>query len=154
MGKKDGVEAGWLGPVSAKGNQALPLAVARGSVGMDALRELLEELRRQDAIRQHFLGLLHILIGRRISRPDGTVISSGMTWRELSALVRKLRWDKKLASQVGVKSDDLPPRDRERYWYIVIARAGVDSARAQDDAERLAGILRQKGYVVSPAPGK
>jgi hypothetical protein len=121
---------------------------------MDALRELLEDLKRQDATRQHFRGLLHILIGRRITKSDGTVVSSGMTWRELAVLFKKLRWEKDFALQAGLNPEDLPPRDRERYWYTVIARAGVDSARAKEDAGRLAELLRQKGYLVSPAPGR
>jgi hypothetical protein len=119
---------------------------------MDALRELLEDLRRQDAGRQHFLGLLHILIGRRITKADGTLVSAGMTWRELAVVFKKLRWDKHFAAQVCLASEGLPPRDRERYWYTVIARAGVDSAKAREDGDRLAEILRAKGYVVSGAP--
>src|SRR5436305_14385617 len=97
---------------------------------MDALRELLEDLEQQDAARQYFLGLLHILIGRRITRADGTLVSAGMTWRDLAALLKKLRWDREAARELGQDPDALPPRDRERYWYTVIARAGVDSAKA------------------------
>jgi hypothetical protein len=119
---------------------------------MDALRELLDDLKRQKGARRHFLGLLHLLIGRRISKADGTVVSSGMTWRDLAALLKKLRWDPEFASDIGVDPKALPPRDRERFWYIVIARAGVDSAKAAEEAERLAETLRHKGYVVSPQP--
>jgi hypothetical protein len=121
---------------------------------MDALREFLDDLRRQEAARKHFLGLLHILIGRRIARADGTLISNGMTWRELAAVLKRLRWDRNAAAQVGLNPDDLPPRDRERYWYTVIARAHVDSAEAAADADRLAEILGSGGYAVGPRPGK
>jgi hypothetical protein len=121
---------------------------------MDALREFLEELRRQEVGRRHFLGLLHILIGRRISKADGTLISAGMTWRDLATLLKRLRWDKDLAEHLGLNPADLPPRDRERFWYAVIARAGVDSPQAKEDANRLAELLRKKGYVISTAAGK
>jgi hypothetical protein len=121
---------------------------------MDALREFLEELRRQEASRRHFLGLLHILIGRRISKADGTLISSGMTWRELAALLKRLRWDKDMVAHLGINPADLPPRDRERFWYAAIARAGIDSQRAKEDADRLAELLRKKGYVISTAAAK
>ena len=154
MGKKDEAEAGLRGSATANDAGGLSVAVARGSLGMDALREFLEDLKRQEATRQHFRGLLHILIGRRITKADGTVISNGMTWRELAVLFKKVRWDKHFASQVGLNPEELPPRDRERYWYTIIARAGVDSAPVKEDADRLAEILRQKGYLVSPAPGR
>jgi len=121
---------------------------------MDALRELLEDLKRHKGIRRHFLGLLHLLIARRISKSDGTLVSSGLTWRELAALLKRLRWEPSAAQDLGVDPAALPPRDRERFWYAVIARVGVGSASAQEDAERLAEILRQKGYVVSPAAEK
>jgi hypothetical protein len=121
---------------------------------MDALRELMDDLRRQDLARTHFLGLLHILIGRRITKADGAVISTGMTWRELATLFKKARWDKDAAAEVGMNPAELPPRDRERYWYMVISRAQVDSAKAQAGGDVLAEILRKKGYNVSAAPGK
>lgn len=121
---------------------------------MDALREFLEELRKQDVSRQHFLGLLHLLIGHRLSKADGTVISQGLTWREVAALLKRLRWDKEYARLLGLNPAELPARDRERYWYQVIARAGVDSPRAREDAARLADWLRQHGYVVGSSGSK
>jgi hypothetical protein len=121
---------------------------------MDALRELLDLLKRQEAAQSLFLGLLHILIARRISRPDGSAVSGGLTWRELAALLKRCRWDRDAAKQVDLDPEALPPRDRERYWYTVIARAGVDSAAAKQQAERLASLLEKKGYVVSAAVEK
>ena len=50
---------------------------ARGSIGMDALQAFLDSLKRLKVADQHFLGVLHILIGRRIAKEDGTVISNG-----------------------------------------------------------------------------
>jgi hypothetical protein len=119
---------------------------------MDALREFLDDLKGQKNTSRHFLGLLHLLIGRCISRQDGTVVSNGMTWRELAVQLKRLRWEPEAAGQLGLEIQDLPVRDRERFWYAVISRAGVTSDKAREDAERLADILRKKGYVVSPPP--
>jgi hypothetical protein len=46
----------------------------------------------------------------------------------------------------------LPPRDRLKYWYTVIARAHVDSAEATAAGDQLAAVLGTTGYTVSPAP--
>ena len=48
-------------------------------------REFLEAVRTQGAATCPFRGLLHVLIGRRVSLPDGTAVSEGMTWREAAA---------------------------------------------------------------------
>jgi hypothetical protein len=117
-----------------------------------ALREFLDELKSHGHAQGHFLGLLHILIGRRITRKD-IVVSQGMPWRDLAAWLKKLRWDKESVREVGLKPEELPPRDRERYWYMVIARAGVDSPAALADAAKLAEKLEPLGYVVGPPPG-
>jgi hypothetical protein len=121
---------------------------------MDALREFLDELKRLAAPHKHFLGLLHVLIGRRITKADGTVISNGMTWRDLATILKKYRWDRDAAREVGLNPEELPPRDRERYWYTVIARAHVDSPAAAAEGDRLVELLSPKGYVIGPAPGK
>lgn len=123
-----------------------------GGRGMDALRDFLEECKRHEAVRQHFLGLLHILIGRRIATADGTILSNGMTWRECAALLKRQRWDRNMTARLAFQLEELPPRDRERYWYLIIARAGVDSARAREDADRLAEILRSKNYIIGAGP--
>jgi len=120
---------------------------------MDSLRELLEAVRERDVARGHFRGLLHLLVGRRVTRPDGTVVSSGMTWRDLSTLLKRLRWDREVVRELGLNPADLPPRDRERFWYMAIARAGIDTADAAADADRLIESLRKLGFEVGPAPG-
>ena len=153
LGKKEG-----QGPVNEEGADApqspeSPVRTAGGSLAMDALREFLDDLKRLPSAKMHFLGLLHVLIGRRVTKADGTPVSAGMTWRELAAVLKKFRWDKETAGSLGLEVEDLPPRDRERYWYTVIARAHVDSAAAAEDGDRLAEIVRKKGYVVGPAPG-
>src|SRR5947208_5751641 len=53
------------------------------SQGMDGLQAFLEEVRQHGLAVGNLLGLLHILIGRRITRTDGTLISPGQTWREV-----------------------------------------------------------------------
>jgi hypothetical protein len=120
---------------------------------MERLRELLELLRKKGTVRGNFLGLLHVLIGRRITTEDGTVISAGVTWRELAALLKRVRWEPEVVKEVGLDPEDLPARDRQRYWYTAIAQAGVDRPEAVAKGDRLAAALRGLGYTVSPAPG-
>lgn len=119
-----------------------------------AVQDFLEEAKQRHYAKSNFIGLLHILIGRRISRSDGTVISSGMTWRELAAHLKKVRWEKERVNELGLNAQDLPTRDRERYWYSAIARAKVDSPAAIQAGDKLAELLRKKGYEIGPPPGK
>jgi hypothetical protein len=120
---------------------------------MDQLREFLGAVRKQQAAKGRFRGLLHVLIGRRVALPDGTVVSSGMTWRELSSALKKLRWDREDVRELGLDPADLPPRDREKFWYLAISRAGVVSPEASAEADALTEPLRALGYEVGPAPG-
>ncbi len=123
------------------------------SVGMEPLREFLTVVRDSGAASGNFLGLLNILIGRRITRVDGTAVSGGMTWRELSALLKQLRWDRDVLRELKLDLAALPPRDRERFWYVAIARTDVASAAATAAGDRLIKPLKALGYVVGPAPG-
>jgi hypothetical protein len=120
---------------------------------MERLRELLELLRTQGTARGNLLGLLHVLIGRRITTQDGTLVSAGVTWRQLASLLKRIRWEPEAVREVGLDPANLPVRDRQRYWYTAIAQAGVDRPEAAKQGDRLAGALRNLGYVVSPAPG-
>jgi hypothetical protein len=120
---------------------------------MDPLREFLNAVRSQAAVRAEFPGLLHVLIGRRLSRADGTPVSGGLTWRGLAALLKQVRWEPEDVRALGLDPSALPPRDRERFWYAAIARAGVHSTAAAASADRLAAPLKALGYVVGPAPG-
>jgi hypothetical protein len=120
---------------------------------MERLRELLELLRNQGTARGNFPGLLHVLIGRRITTQDGTLVSAGVTWRELASLLKRIRWDPEAVREVGLDPANLPVRDRQRYWYTAIAQAGVDRPEAAKQGDRLAAALHKLGYVVSPAPG-
>jgi hypothetical protein len=120
---------------------------------MDALREFLDNFKEHHS-QDQFLGLLHLLIGRRITKTDGTLVSSGLTWRDLAAILKKVRWDTEDVRALGLGPDELAARDRERYWYSAILRAGVDSAQAIQAAEQLAEALRKEGYVISASSGK
>ncbi len=120
---------------------------------MEPLREFLNAVRHHGSLRGQLLGVLHILIGRRITRTDGTPVSGGMTWRELAALLKQLRWDREAVRELKLDPAALPPRDRERFWYTAIAKAHVASAAAQAAGDRLVGPLKALGYVVGPAPG-
>src|SRR5262245_5793529 len=97
-------------------------------VGMDRLREFLEAVRAQGA-NCPFRGLLHVLVGRRITLADGTLVSEGMTWREAAAALKKYRWDRQAVRELRLDPKDLPPRDREKFWYTAISRAAVGGAR-------------------------
>src|SRR5438552_1061276 len=83
---------------------------------MDARVELLNRVRGEGLDRGHFLGLLHILIGRRIEL-EGAVVSNGITWRDAAALLKKVRWSKDAVADLGLDPEALPMRDRERFWY-------------------------------------
>jgi hypothetical protein len=122
-------------------------------VGMDRLRELLEAVRKQGLARGNFRGLLHVLIGRRITLADGTVVSAGLTWRELAALLKRVRWDREAVRELGLDPATLPPRDRQRFWYTAIAQSDVGSGAAGAAGDRLTGPLEALGYAVSPRPG-
>jgi hypothetical protein len=119
---------------------------------MDGIGEFLEAVRAQGLVTGHFRALLHIAIGRRVTRTDGTAISAGLTWRELAALLKQLRFDKELVREWGADPEALAPRDRQRFWYSAIALARVDSPEAMAEADRLTGRLKELGYVIGPAP--
>lgn len=120
---------------------------------MDALAELLQELKQNGLTKGHFLGFLHVVIGRRVAKKDGALVCAGVTWRELATQLKKLRWNTDAVEELGLNQDDLPPRDRERFWYAAIVRAHVDSAAAAAAGDKFAAALRKKGYEVGAAPG-
>ena len=129
-----------------------PLVVEpeRGLV-MDRLREFLDVIREQGHATGNFLGLLHVLIGRRISTTEGEEVSKGLSWRDVSILLKKVRWDREAVRELGLDPDSLSPRDRQRYWYQAIAQAGVDSAPAGAAGDRLAQAVAS-AYDIGPAP--
>ena len=119
---------------------------------MDGLREFLDDLKRHSYAQGNFLGLLNVLIGRRIQAANGAVISNGIPWRTLAEWLKRVRWNKEAVREVGLDPAALPPRDRQRYWYLAIVHAHVDSEQATKAGDRLAEALAKAGYVVGPAP--
>jgi hypothetical protein len=115
---------------------------------MDRLREFLDAVRDHGVATGHFRGLLYLLIGQPIHLADGTLVSSGMTWRALAALLKRQRWDREAVRELGLDPSALPPRDREKFWYTAIARAGITSAEAQASAQVVGQKLVPLGYVV------
>lgn len=119
---------------------------------MERLLELLIRVREKKLVSGHFRGLVHIAIGRIIKADDGSVISSGVTWRELSHLLKAAKFDKEIVRELGADPDQISPRDRERFWYSAIAVARPDSAEALAEAELLIEQLAPLGYTVGPPP--
>lgn len=119
---------------------------------MDGIREFLEAVRQHHLVQGHLRGVFHIAIGRRIARADGHVLSSGVTWRQLAAVLKAVRYDKDYVTELGADPETLAPRDRERFWYSAIALARVDSVEARAEAERIADKLKPFGYLIGPPP--
>lgn len=115
---------------------------------MDALSTLLDVLKDNGQTQGNFLGFLNVLIGRTITR-DKVIVCKGISWRELAGWLKKVRWNPEAVRELGLEPDDLPPRDRQRYWYAAIAHAKVDSAAAQKAGDKYAAVLAGLGYEVS-----
>jgi hypothetical protein len=120
--------------------------------GMDPLRDFLNAVRDQGCAQGNMLGLLHVLIGRQIKRADGTLVSSGLTWREAAARLKKARWKREAVRDFGLDPATLPARDRQRFWYSAIAQGNIDSATARKAGDELAKRLVPLGFIVSAAP--
>jgi hypothetical protein len=119
-------------------------------ITMDGLREFLGDLKRQGYAQGNFLGLLNVLIGRQIRTSAGAVVCNGLTWRVLAEWLKRVRWNKEAVRELGIDPETLPPRDRQRYWYLAISLARVDSPQAIQAGNQLAAALREAGYVVLP----
>ncbi len=119
---------------------------------MDRLSQFLLEMRRSALAPGQFRGLVHVLIGRRVEAADGTLISSGQTWRTVAGLLKKHRFDKLLALELVGDTATLPPRQRERYWYAAICHGDVNSAVARAQGDQLAITAKALGYTIGPAP--
>jgi hypothetical protein len=113
---------------------------------MDAVVAFLQTLKENGQWRGHFLGLLNMLIGHRLETGDGRLVSSGLTWRSTAQLLKRVRWDKTAVRELNIDPLTLPPRDRQRYWYMAIATARVDSPAAVQAANALAKSLAALGY--------
>jgi hypothetical protein len=112
---------------------------------MTSLIDLLERLRAAQLATGRFRGLLYVLVGGRIVHGD-TVISTGLTWREAAALLKKVRWEREAVRELGLEPAELPPRDREKYWYEAIRRAGLGEAEARVQGEELMALVADAGY--------
>ena len=121
---------------------------------MDQLtRKFLEAVKRHGSAKGNLRGLLHILIGRRLTRTDGTVVSTGLTWRALANQLKLARWEPDSVAELGLVSDELPPRvTAQRFWYTAITQAGVDGTEASAAADKLVPALKKLGYLVGPGP--
>jgi len=116
---------------------------------MDALSALFDELKKKGQAHGNFLGLLHGLIARKITRKaDSVLISNGMTWRDVATALKKHRWDPEAVRELGINPDDLPPRDRQRFWYTAISQAKIDSPAARAAGDRFVEELKSLGYEV------
>lgn len=120
---------------------------------MELLRQFLRALQDHGLLAGRFRGLLHILIGRRVVQTDGTVVSTGMTWREAAELLRALRWDREAVRELGLDPATLAPRDRQRYWFQAITHANVNGAEARVQAEEIIAATEALGYTIGDAPG-
>jgi hypothetical protein len=117
---------------------------------MDALSTFFDTVKKSGQTEGNILGFLHILIARTISK-DKTTVSRGLSWRELAGWLKKVRWDPEAVRELGLDPEDLPPRDRQRYWYSAIMHAKVDGPDAMKAGDRFAKTLRELGYEVSDA---
>ncbi len=118
---------------------------------MDGPRPVLELVRDRNLAVGRLRGFFHLLIGRTLSR-DGTVLSTGASWRELAHWLKLLKFDRELVRELEADPDTLSPKDREKFWYAAIAMAKVDSPQARREADELAGLLVPLGFIVSGLP--
>jgi hypothetical protein len=115
---------------------------------MDQLRDFLDAVKDSGVATGHFRGLLFVLIGQAIRQADGTVVSTGMSWRAASAALKLCRWDRLAVQELGLDPAALAPRDREKYWYTAISRANLGSAEARASGESLARAVAALGYTI------
>ena len=120
---------------------------------MEGTKMVLQLAREHGLVAGHLRGLFHIAIGRKLTAADGTVLSTGMSWRDLSQLLKSLKFDREIIRELGADPDVLAPKDRERFWYSAIALAKVESAEARREAEELTVSLKKLGIQVGPGPG-
>lgn len=118
---------------------------------MDAIRSLLARVRSPGFPTEHFPGLLHVLIGQTLTDQDGSVVSKGITWRECANLLKTARIDPELARTLELDPEDLPPRDREKFWYVALTRFPVGCDKARKCAKALVPWLTKAGLKVSQA---
>jgi hypothetical protein len=119
---------------------------------MEALRVFLGEMKQKGIARGNLLGLLNVLVGRRLQKAGGGLISTGCSWRSLAGYLKLVRWDKQAVRELGIDPATLHPRDRVRYWFQAMSQTALDSQEANQAGDRLAAVLAKAGYVVGPGP--
>lgn len=119
---------------------------------MEGTRQVLELLRDHNLVAGSLRGVFHLVIGRRISDPNGRLVAEGVTWRLLAALLKEMKFDRELVRELGVDPDTLAPKDREKFWYNAIALAKVDGDEARKQADALTTALKPLGLIVGPSP--
>ena len=122
----------------------------RWGEGMDPLRDFLESVRRHHVAQGNLRGLLHILIGRRSRRKMGRPCRRA-TWRELAAVLKKVRWDRQAAAELGIDLATLPPRDRGDSG--TLSSAVPPSIHPKRAGGRRLIASKKLGYEIGPAPG-
>jgi len=116
------------------------------SQGMDGVQQVLSVIRDLKLAKGRLRGVFHLLIGSKIAAADGSVVSSGLTWRQLARELKDARFDKNLVAELGADPDTLSPRDRERFWYSAIA-LGMATGDGATQAEQLLKLLKPHGFV-------
>jgi hypothetical protein len=116
---------------------------------MDRLEKFLEAVRQSGRATGRLRGLLYILVGMKVRMKDGTEVSSGLTWRAAATALKNARWEREAAAELGIDPAELAPRDREKFWFGAISRAGLHTPEAKQDADALARALKTLGYEVS-----
>ncbi len=117
---------------------------------MEGIQLVLETIRERGFANNRLPGVFHLALGRRVSAADGTILSIGVTWRQLATLLKNLKYDKSLIREVGADPDTLWPRDREKMWFSVIPLARVESTAARQMADEIAVMLAPLGFIVAP----
>jgi len=135
---------------TAVGPHTEPVSKTMGHRGgaMEGTQLFLEFISKPGWAKGHLRGVFHIAIGRKVLDEAGNVVANGTTWRELAAALKAVKFDKTLVKELGADPEALSVRDREKFWYLAIALAGVDSAEARSQAERLATKLERSGWYV------
>ncbi|MSR31486.1 MAG: hypothetical protein EXR99_08280 [Gemmataceae bacterium] len=121
---------------------------------MDQLDHFISLVKSKGICQGRFLGFLHILVAYHILDNLGKPISTGMTWREAANRLRKNRWNPDDIELLGLKGEDMPQRDRLRYWYVAIVRSGIGSEKAAAEADALARNFKRIGFDAIIPPKK
>ena len=113
---------------------------------MDAVDQFLLTVKTKSLHFGRFLGLLNLLVAYRIADESGQIVSNGLTFKQVSEKLKKNRWNPDDVETLGLKSAELPQKDRLRFWYVALVRAGVGGSKASMEADTLAKAVKKIGY--------